>query len=388
MSYFPHQLKAADATAKLLQEHGLAAIWGLPRTGKSRTSLRAAELNGAESVLILTKKAAILGWESEIKAAAPSFEVTIKNYEQAKNITGEFDLAIIDESHNLGKRGKPTNRVKEIRKLCYHLPCIFLSGTPTIETQLGIYHQFVVTKHSPFGRFKNFYDFFNTYGIPDPVWIGGRSVMQYKKSRDTLAPLVEKYAVRIDQDDAGIKHKAQDVIHRVMLEESTKTMIKDILKEGVFENFYFDTDIGCRSAAHQIESGAILFEDKQIMLPNIEVVDYLKRHFGDTEDVAYFTHYRSTREKLRRHFKKATLLSSVAHAEGFDASQFKHVVLVNTAFSGAKFAQVRERATNINRTTECLVHHIVCENAVSAQVYEAVSQKKDFNLAAFRRFRA
>jgi hypothetical protein len=123
------------------------------------------------------------------------------------------------------------------------------------------------------------------------------------------------------------------------------------------------------------------------MQPNQEIIDYCMHHFGDNPDVAYFTHWRSTREKFAGHFKQAQLFSSIAHAEGVDMSHMKHMVIVNTAYSGAKFAQLRERVVNMNRTTKALVHHIVTNGGVSKAVYNAVSAKKDFNLAAFRRAR-
>lgn len=389
MSYKPHQEKAAQEAHYVLRNHGMVAIFGMPRTGKTRASFRLAELNDAKNVLFLTKKAAIAGIKSEYKETRPNFDITVTNYEQVKNLDDPtvFDLVVIDESHNLGARGRPTNRVKDIRAICYNLPAVFLTGTPTIETPLGIYHQWCVTKYSPFRKYKNFYAFFREYGIPSPIWVNGRSVEQYKKAKDTLSPVIEQYAVRISQDDAGIEHQAQDRVHVVPLEADTKEFIEALMQTGVADDYMFDTDIGVRTAVHQAEYGALLYEDELIMRLNTEVVDYLLETFGDTPDVAYFTHFRSTREKLSQHFKRAKLFSSIAHAEGVDMSHMKHMVIVNTGYSGAKFTQLRERVTNMNRTSEALVHHIVTDGGISREVYDMVSQKKDFNLQLFRKHR-
>lgn len=386
--YKPHQITASDNAFEILEKKGIVALFGLPRTGKTRCALRLAEMTKAKNVLILTKKKAIDGWKSEIKAVQPNFTYTLTNYEQVHKLAGGYDLLILDESHNLGSRGKPTNRVKDIRALCYNMPLIALTGTPTIETPLGIYHQWCVSKYSPFNQYKSFYKFFREYGIPDPIWLHGRQVEQYKKYKDTLLPAIEQYAVRISQDDAGIKHQAQDVVHTVPLTPDTKMHINDLMSQGTLGNLMvFDTDMGVRTAVHQVESGAVLYDEQLMMLPNTEVVDYLQETFGDAPDVAFFTHFRSTRKKLGEHFKQAQLFSSIAHAEGVDMSHMRHVVLVNTAYSGAKFAQVRERITNMNRTTEALIHIIVTDGGVSQDVYDMVSDKKDFNLRAFRAIR-
>jgi len=386
--YKPHQIAASEAAVKLLNQHGMAALFGLPRTGKTRTALRAASLYGANNVLVLTKKAAIGGWRSEISATQPHFGIHVINYEQVKHLKDKYDFLILDESHNLGSRGKPTQRVKAIRALAYNLPALFLTGTPTIETPLGIYHQWCVTKHSPFDEFKNFYKFFRVYGVPNPIWLNGRQVEQYKEHRPELDGIIEKYAVRVSQDDAGIKHQAQDVVHTVPLSKKTKARLKELEEHGVVGKYVYDTDMGVRTALHQLESGTLLYEDEYIMLKNTEVVDYIRDTFGDSPDVALFAHFKSTRKKLRQHLKRAQIFSSIAHSEGVDMSHMKHMVIVNTGYSGAKAAQLRERVVNMNRTTEALVHHIVTDAGISRDVYNAVSKKVDYNLRAFRDRRA
>jgi hypothetical protein len=58
---------------------------------------------------------------------------------------------------------------------------------------------------------------------------------------------------------------------------------------------------------------------------------------------------------------------------------------MNTGFSGAKHVQRRDRITNMNVTDDRVVHHIVTSGGISKDVYEAVSLKRDYNLAMFRR---
>ena len=60
----------------------------------------------------------------------------VTNYEQVGSMDGakynlklkpsDYQLVIIDESHNLGAIPKPSGRIKLIRKLCWELPHIHL----------------------------------------------------------------------------------------------------------------------------------------------------------------------------------------------------------------------------------------------------------------------
>lgn len=404
MSYRPHQIEKSDAALELLRKNKMVAIFGEPRTGKTRTSIRTAIEYGARSVLVLTRKNAFPGWQKEL-ADVPlegvSFHVT--NYEQVHKLQLRYDLLILDESHNLGTRGRATKRVRAIRKLCYRLPLIALSGTPTIETPTSIYHQWHVTRYSPFNKYRDFYQWFRDWGIPEVNYFQGRRVNSYERAKPELPPYIERFVVRMTQEEAGITQRSKDQVHTVKLGTETRRMIDELLEKGVTrtqrgKKIVVESDMAARGAVHQIETGALLQRKKKLDpetdkvrvtekmydLANTEVVDYLMETFGDHEGVAYFCHYRSTRRKLEKHFKRAQLFSSIAHAEGVDMSHVDDMVVVNTGYSGAKGAQLRERVVNMNATTERRVHYIVCEGGISPDVYEAVRNKVDYNLQSFR----
>jgi superfamily II DNA or RNA helicase len=77
--------------------------------------LTAEKSDKIDSVLVLTKKAAIGGWEKFIdgnELLKHKYKVT--NYEQAHKLNpSHYDLVIIDESHNLGNIGKPSPKNKD-----------------------------------------------------------------------------------------------------------------------------------------------------------------------------------------------------------------------------------------------------------------------------------
>lgn len=391
-AYLPHQIRAASETAQLLAAYGLAYIFGEPRSGKTRTALKIASDMQAKNVLVLTPKAAISGWHKEMEAVQYAAPITVTNYEQAKKLRPEYDLVIIDEAHRLGKVGKPTQRVKDIRAITGTARCLYLSGTPIVETPLSIYYQWIVCRHTPL-KFRNFYDFFRAYGEPCMIRLHGRWVEQYKKSKPELLEAIEPYIVRMTQKDAGIADsvQAKDKLHVVSLEPQTLKLIKTIQDDKVAtvggEVVAFDSDIKERMAVHQIECGALRIDDTILELPNNEVIEYLLRTFGDSSDIALMAHFHSTRQKLFARFKHAHIYSSTAHAEGVDLSHYRHFVIVNADYSGAKFVQRRERLVNVKKTGESVVHHIVTNGGVSSLVYDMTSKKRDFNLKCYRELR-
>ena len=381
--FMPHQMRAGGEAANLIHLYGLAYIFGEPRSGKTRAALLVAQQY--DRVLVFTPKQAISGWQTEMDATRIQVEVT--NYEQAGKITGEYDLIVVDEAHNLGKTGKATLRWKNIKKLVGDAKVLYLSGTPVVETPLAIYSQLALSKNSPL-KFVDFFQFFRTWGLPSPLHIHGRVVEQYKLAKPGLMAAVDHLMVRMSQDDAGIVHKAEDRIHRVVLNDSTKARIAALIKDEMYEvageTIPVESDIQERTSIHQLESGAIKLPDGQIeMLENTEVIDYLMATFGDEPDVAYMSHFLSTRAKLANHFTKAHMYSSTAHSQGVDLSHYKHLVIVNSGYSGAQFIQRRQRGTNIKRLTPALVHHITTDGGVSEAVYAMTSDKLDFNLKVY-----
>lgn len=147
----------------------------------------------------------------------------------------------------------------------------------------------------------------------------------------------------------------------------------------------FESDMAERLAVHQIEYGGLKVGDEYRVLPNDEVLQYVLKTWGDVPGLALMCHYKSTRLKLEKHFKHASLFSSTAHAEGVSLADFEHFVIVGTCFSGAKHVQRRERGINLNKKGGSTVHHIVTDDGISAKVYEAVSKKHDFTLQMYRR---
>lgn len=389
MTPLPHQVEAANKLYDILKQKGYAYLAGLPRSGKTYTALLVCEKSPViKNVLVLTKKNAIEGWERFTKKNSYiTKNYVITNYEQVgKSIKSfkDFQLVIIDESHNIGAFPKRTQRTQLIRKLCWDTPHLHLSGTAIVESPCSIYHQMTISKYTPF-NYKSFYHFHREWGISSVKYIRGMSIVVYDKAKPALLDEINKFTVYMTQEDAGIKATATDVLHYVELTLETKKVYNTLLKDKVLsikgEEVLADTVLKLRVMLHQIEGGTLLdgANDVKLILDNTEKIDYIKNTFGDLEDVGIMCHFVLERQKLSKYFTKAQIYSSTSHAEGVDLSHLKHFIIYSSDYSGAKFIQRRERITNLNVSNTTQVHHILTKGAVSEQVYNIVSKKKHFN---------
>lgn len=418
-----HQIKFSALCWELLKTKGYVYLAGKPRSGKTYTAILTAEKSTMiSSVLVLTKKAAISGWHIFIVGnTALKHKYYVTNYEQAHKLKAkDYDLVIIDESHNLGTLAKPSNRILTIKKLCRNMPHIHLSGTAIVESPCGIFHQMYISKYNPF-KFKNFYDFHRFYGEPYYIKIAGREINQYDKCNKYLMDRINEFTVYMTQEDAGIPKELQtiDKIHYIKLDTSTKqlynhlqehqiaTVSQNILKGikcpicglhlhvnepevscptcGFKYNYKLvcDTNIKLRTSLHMLESGVVKVNDEYIELGNTEKIDYILKEFGDNETVGIMCHFVGERKLVAKHFKRAKIYSSTAHAEGVDLSHLSHFIIMSSSYSGSKFIQRKERIVNINGSNTLTVHHLLVKGAISEQVYKKTSKKEDFNNSTY-----
>jgi len=413
---YKHQIEKAEQCWNILKEHGYVYLVGKPRTGKTLTSLLISENSTKiESVLILTKKMAIPGWEKFLTNINLKHKYHVTNYEQVgkwdntkhkailKLDPKDYQLVIIDESHNLGTLGKPSGRYKTIKSLCYNMPHIHLSGTAIVESANSIYHQMSISKFSPF-KFKNFYDFFRKYGKPYTIKAVGREIAQYDKYKPELLDDINKFTVYMSQEDAGIPSNLQavDKLHYIELNDITKSLYNELQEHNIAliwkgclidspicpnadESIHLvcDSTMKLRTSLHMLESGIAKVNDSYIELGNTEKIDYIYNTFGDTEDVGIMCHFIGERIMLEKKFKYAKIYSSTSHAEGVDLSHLKHFVIMSSGYSGSKFIQRRDRIVNLNGSNTLTVNHILVKGAISEQVYKTTSKKEDFNNSTY-----
>lgn len=398
MKPYKHQIIAAEAALRILKRCGYVYIFGQPRCGKTLTAILIAEQGTqVKNVMVVTKKNAIDGWLKFTESPDLTKKYTVINYEQLGKIVGakiefkyhpqDYQLVIVDESHNYGKFPKPSNRYKILRAFTMDKPHIHLSGTPIIESPCSIYHQMNIGRYTPF-KHTNFYRFHDEYGIKETKYYGGMSIVEYKGYQPKLLNYVDTFTIKMTQDDAGITDKASDVEHYVTLSDDAKRYYNDVLMSNIVnmngEQYLMDTTLKLRTALHQIEGGALKLGDDYYDLGFRDKINYILENFGDKETIGIMCHFIGEQKLLNSIFAKAKIYSSNAHAEGVDLSHLEHFIIYSSDYSGAKFVQRRERIINMNGSNTTLVHHILVKGGISEQVYKVVSNKADFNNSVFR----
>ena len=445
MKPYPHQIAAAEQAYAILKQKGYVYIIGLPRSGKTYTAILTCELSSKNlRVLFLTKKAAISGIEKFTKISSLKQSYTVTNYEQLgkaiKNAKGQiirvdfklnpddYDIVIIDESHNYGKVGKPAGRYYVLKAFCKDKPHIHLSGTPYVETPNAIYHQMALGKYTPF-KHKDFYAFFNEYGIPETKYISGRTINDYTKAKSTLIPIIDSFTVKVGGfEEAHINDK----LIYIELDERTKTIYNRLVKDNtclikayrcsncmrllepedadfntycknckklieVFEDKYeiiCETSTKLRTILHQLEGGNIKVTDidnsckvyETTIHISSEKILWIMKNIPLNAKIGIMSHFKAEQEMLKHYLPQAEIYSSNAHAEGVDLSHLDYFIIYSQDYSGAKHIQRRRRIYNIAKESNNLeVIYLLVKKAISEQVYEVTSKKLDFNNSTFER---
>ena len=161
-----YQQSIAEQAHSLLLQYKIVYLCMQVRTGKTITAIAAAKMYGAKKVLFVTKLKAISSIQKDFKAVGSPFDIYVINYESLHKCENDFDFIILDEAHCLGQYPSPSNRVKELKRICSDKPIIYLSGTPSPESYSQMYHQFYVSSFSIFNEYKNFYAWHKVHGIP------------------------------------------------------------------------------------------------------------------------------------------------------------------------------------------------------------------------------
>lgn len=404
---WPHQKEKAEQLYRVLKANGLAYLAMEERTGKTVSAILTAEMCvNVVNVLVVTKKGKPLdGWKETVTSMDLTCTYTVTNYHQAFKLVEQeldFDLIILDESHNYISSypklpgGKPKAGGKpgiwwSLSLLCKQKPIIYVSATPHAQGYQMLYHQLKLSSWTPFSNYRDYYSFFRRFGIPNTVFVNGRQVEQYNRVKeDELKPYVKDLFVTGTRKELGFEQEPCDSLHFVELSKETRAVYNELMKERVAEfnglELICDTPMKLRTSLHQIEGGALKFEDKPLELTNCEKIDYIKQTWGDTDQLVIFYHYIAEGIKLRKHFSNAVILQGITNAEGVDLSMYDTLVIYSQDFSTAKHTQRRARQANKHRDKPIVVNYLLVDQAISHQCYNTVAiNKENFVDSVFER---
>lgn len=388
-----YQIDLASQVVRLLREYAIAYLACEERTGKTLAAILAAEQLNIETVLVITKKKALVGWNETLAAYPHNKVYIVTNYHQAIKLTKGADLIILDESHNyLSSYPKPSAMWKSIKTLCANTPIIFSSATPHAQGFQQLFHQLQLSSWSPWRQYRNFYAWFKDYGVKYEIEISGIPITQYDKCLPKAKEEVEHLFITKTREELGFEHEPEDQVHYVELGEYAKAAYNTLIKDNIIycdfseEPLVCDTTAKLRVSLHMLEGGVAKIGKNYHILRNSEKIQYIINNWGDTEDLVIMYNYIAEQEKLQQHFKKALILQATSYAEGVDLHKYTHLVIYSQDFSTARHTQRRARQANKQREEPITVHFLLVKKAISEQVYKTVSvNKKNFVDSVFKR---
>jgi len=410
MKPYDHQLELANEGYDILKEHMIVYLATEERTGKTLASILIAEMcDNIKSVLVLTKlgknRKVIKGWKDTLKAFPHDKKYTVVNYHQMYKVS-RHDLLILDEAHNYisGCPDQPAMHKHIQQWLSPQVPIIYLSATPHAQGYQMLYHQFSLSTWSPWRRYKNFRQWFSHYGIPTDIYVNQKRRAIYTNTHEDLVlPDINHLFITRTRKELGFPHEPIDKLHYIELDQSTKEIYNELIKDKVYEwgenALVCDVPIKLRSSLHMLEGGvakthvsAVKTNGEAYLKPvfhifnNTEKIDYIMSTWGDTEDLVIYYQYIAEGAKLRYYFKKAHVLQGTSNAEGIDLAHVETIIVYSQDFSTARHSQRRARQAAKHRDKPITVHFLLVKEAVSAQVYKTVSiNKQNFVDSVFER---
>ena len=400
-----YQEQIANQAIERLTKLGIVYLTMEVRTGKTATSMEVAKLYGAKNVLFLTKKKAVPSIESDYTGFGydKHFSITVVNDESMHKVEGNFDLVIHDEHHRFGAFPKPGKYTKEFKKLFSHLPMIFLSGTMSPESYSQIYHQYWVSRRSPFAKYSTFYKWASDFVKIKQKYLGHGMVNDYSEADINLIRLhTDPYTLSYTQVQSGFKSKIHEEILQVTMADKTYDMCaklkKDLVLQGKDEVILADTSVKLMQKLHQMYSGTVKFESGNSMVIDTSKAEFIKKRFASNK-IGVFYKFIEELNALKQVFGsdlttdisefdsesfKVIALQIVSGREGISLKNADYLVFYNIDFSATSYWQARDRMTTMDRP-ENKVYWIFARSGIEEKIYRSVINKKNYTLTHFKK---
>lgn len=389
---------------EIIEESGFLYLAMEVRTGKTLTSLGIAENIFSLNVLFLTKKKAISSIQKDYEMLNPPYHLTVINYESLHKIPDtNWDLIICDEAHSMGAFAKPSKRACQVKDLINltKAKVILLSGTPTPESYSQMYHQVYGIPNNPFREFTNFYKFCTKFVNVKTKMINGLMMNDYSNGLDTIIEKMAPFTINYTQAEAGFVATTTEEIFEVELKESTYKLIKkltrDLVVQGKDEVILGDTPVKLMSKIHQLCSGTVKFESGKSMVIDTTKAEFIKETWEGCQ-LGIFYKFKEELEALKQIFgdelttdldefnatHKNIALQIVSGREGISLKKAEYLVYYNIDFSATSYWQSKDRMTTKERL-ENQVFWIFSKGGIEQEIYKAVTKKKDYTLAHFKK---
>lgn len=401
-----YQVALAKEAYGLLLSYKITYLCMEVRVGKTITALEAARLYGAKSVLFVTKLKAISSIKKDFKAVAPGFDLFVTNYEQLHKCEKGFGLVIIDEAHSISQYPKPSERTKELKRICSNKPIIYLSGTPTPESYSQFFFQFWVSSYSPWKEYETFYKWHKAYGVPKVKYLYNRQIADYSVSKKEMVMAdISHLMITYSQEDAGFESMVEEKIIRLPMPAPVAWAIKTLRRDKVFKTksgavVLGDTAVKEMQKVHQLCSGTVKTECGIGIVFDCTKAEYVRDNFKGRK-IAIFYKYVAERHQLEAKFEgrlfddpmefnkagvDAVFVSQIQSGrEGINISTADCIIMYNIDFSALSYWQARARLQTRDRQEAAMVYWLFTDGGIEEKIYEVVQGKKDFTLSHYKK---
>lgn len=387
----------------ILYERGVVYLAGEPRVGKTPTAIKLAQTSGWKKFCIITKKSAIPGIK-KFTAMEPDLDINVVNFEKIPDLINWYDGYIIDEAHSIGAYPKPSNRYKHLKALIGVKPVILMSGTPCPESKSQLFHQFKVTQHGPFTKYRDFYAFAKDFVKVKERWINGQMFKNYAtiQNETGIDALTKPFTITVSQVDAGFTSFVEEEVLKVKIDPRIYQLMAVLKKNKVYtfksgKTIVAGTPIRMQSIFHQISSGTIKFEDESREILDESKAKFIKERFAG-QKIAIYYQFTAELQLLQKYFPfntddsdqfnragHLTFLSQMKSGSmGVNLSSADALVAYNIDFSATTYWQFRARMQELERKKESKLYWIFSENGLEKYVYKVVGKKKNFTSDFFK----
>jgi hypothetical protein len=303
----------------------------------------------------------------------------------------------------MGAFPKPSSRAQLVRDVIkkHKSKVILLSGTPTPESYSQMYHQVYGIPTNPFNHYANFYRFCDDYVEVKQKKINGLFINDYSRGKESILEKMEPYTISYTQKSAGFNTVTTEEILEVEMKPATYNLIKklqrDLVIEGREETILADTAVKLMMKVHQLCSGTIKFESGNSMIIDTSKAEFIKEHFNGCK-IGIFYKFKEELNALKQVFgdnlttelgvfedtDKNIALQIVSGREGISLKKAEYLVFYNIDFSATSYWQAKDRMTTKDRL-ENNVYWIFAKGGIEADIYKAVTKKKDYTVAHFKK---
>lgn len=404
MTLYDYQQELVGQALPILNEYGLVYLALYQRTGKTPISLSVANMEGSQDVLFVTKKKAISSIEQDFKKLGYKYNLDVINYESLHKVKKVYGLVIVDEAHSsISGFPKPSKSFKLLRNIAFDSKIIFLSGTPSPESYSQLFHQFAISKYSPFIEYISFYKWAKKYVDVTQERRGLYMVNNYSKAKkDLIDEKVKHLFLTKTQKDAGFECIIEEKFIDVKMKPDTIKMFKELMTDRVIYtddgDIIADTPAKLSQKLHQISGGTIKLEDGSRKIFDDSKAIAIRDKFKDKSKIVIFYKFIAEYELLKSVFdgehtncpdefrdteKRVFLAQYVSGREGINLSRADDIIFYNLDFSAVSYFQARERVSTKDKQHATYLWWIFSDSGFEKKVHKALSNKKDFTISHY-----